>query len=106
MIRENGTLTAIKIQQPQKERDDNGDPIKAEEILGEETACNIKLKTDRKFNYENGATKISTYEILIEAEEFNDTRVRLKNNRNQELGDFEVLSIEYLDIAQRVKITV
>lgn len=104
MIIINGTLTPIRL--TEMTQDANGDPIKSTETPGVETECNIKLKTDRKFNYENGETKISSYEILIEIKDFTDTRIRLKSNRNQTIGDYEVLSIEYLEIAQCVKITV
>ena len=104
MIIINGTLTPIR--STEMTQDANGDRIDTPEILGAEMECNIKLKTDRKFNYENGETKISSYEILIEIKDFTDTRIRLKSNRNQTIGDYEVLSIEYLEIAQCVKITV
>lgn len=104
MIRANGTIRTIGL--TSLTRDANGDPIKSTETLGEEIECNIKLNSNRKYNYENGSMKLSTYEILIDTNEFTDTRIRLKNNRNQELGDYEVLSVEYLDIAQCTKITV
>ena len=86
--------------------DSNGDPIKATQISGASINCNFKLKMDKKFSYEIGETKVSTYEILIDTQTFNATKIRLSDNRSQTIGDFEVLNISYLDTAQRVKITV
>jgi hypothetical protein len=86
--------------------DSNGDPIKATAIASPEIDCFFKLKTDKKFSYDIGESKVSTYEIHIDTQEFTSARIRLTDDRNQAIGDFDVLSVEYLDIAQRIKITV
>ena len=86
--------------------DSNGDPIKSTQTSGNKIDCNFKLKTDKKFSYDIGESKVSTYEILIDMQEFNATQIRMSNSRGDNIGEFEVLNISYLDTAQRVKITV
>lgn len=84
-----------------------GDPVPATELAGPEIQCHIKaINQSNKGIYEGGTFSQSTYEILIEARDIEGNRLRIKNNKGNDLGDFTIQSIEHLDITNRTKITV
>ena len=86
---------------------ENGNPIVSEAILGANILANIRtLKYDKKGSYTDGKFIQSSYEILIEMQEFEADTIKITTNRNLVLGEFQVQSIEFLDFGQKVKIIV
>ncbi len=85
----------------------NGLPQKAVKTWSEKIPCHILENTeDNKGNYKDGKFKRYAFTIWFEMQEFNAKRVRLTDNRGRIKGEFEVQSIEFLELVQRVKISV
>lgn len=86
---------------------DDGMPIEASEGWGTKIPCNIQTNMqNNKGNYKDGKFTQFAFTVFFQMQKFEAKRVRLTNNRNQIIGDFEVQSVEFLDLVQRVKITV
>lgn len=86
---------------------DDGMPKKASEDWDVKIPCNIQTNMqNNKGNYKDGKFTQFAFTVYFPMQKFEAKRVRLTNNRNQIIGDFEVQSIEFLDLVQRVKITV
>lgn len=87
--------------------DENGDPIVAIDNWGESIPCQIEtIKHDYKGIYQDGEFERASYRVYLEMQEFEGSRVRLTDNRNKNIGEFQIQDIQYLDIVQRIKITV
>lgn len=85
-------------------RDNNGNPIPVSYDWSDPTGCLFKRIKHNQI-YQEGKFDISSYEILIEMQDFQTDRVRLIDNRNNVLGEFEVQDIVFADSSGRVKIT-
>lgn len=87
--------------------DTNGDPIKSESIWIEPIPCHIiTVRKDEKGIYADGRFTQSTYEILIELQDYEAKIVRIENDHGKNLGEFKVQNIEFLKYVGKVKITV
>jgi len=87
--------------------DENGDPINASSVWIGPIECNIKpIRVNNKGKYIDGQFTQSSYEILVEMQDFEAEIVSLVNNQEGALGEFKVQDIEFLNYVQRVKITV
>lgn len=102
----NGTIQEVSLLEPGIDLE-TGDPIDATTHEGNPVECLIKtIHKSNHGKYEGGTFTSSSYEVLIETQEYNPKRVKLVNSRNEMLGEFAVQSIEYLDMTGRIKITV
>ena len=85
----------------------NGDPVVIAETWGDLIICQIEtVKHDNKGIYLDGKYTQATYKILIEMQEFQAKRIKITDSRGNSLGEFNVQDIQFLDMVQRVKITV
>lgn len=86
---------------------ENGIPVQASEDWGEKIPCHIKKNMqDNKGNYKDGEFTRYAFVVWFEMREFEAERVRLTDNRGREIGVFEVQSLDFMDLTQRVKVTV
>lgn len=104
MIIPNGTIQT-KIQTgggmlhgvPQPVKTSWSDPIPA----------NIGIsRDDRRGMYIDGSFRRVQATILIEPQEFEATRIKVTDNRDKEMGEFEVQSVAFLEAAQALQITI
>jgi hypothetical protein len=85
----------------------DGMPVAASESWGVKIACHIqKNMQNNKGNYKDGTFTQFAFTIFLEMQVFEAKRIKLTNNRNELIKEFEVQSIEFLDLVQRVKIIV
>lgn len=85
----------------------HGIPQKVEERQGDPIPCNIvKNKSDHQGTYQDGKFKQFAATVLIEPQDFTAKRVRLTDNRGEDLGEFEVQDITYLAAVDALQITV
>lgn len=107
MITENGTIQIYKISGGGF--DENGNPIKPTETLGELIPCNWKRNSyEKRGIYEDGKFTAASYIILIDMREFEPCRFRLSDSKENILGDYEVRQkgISFLDYVDCIEITV
>lgn len=108
MIIENGILQVI--QKTGGGFDENGLPQKVQDDPGEPIPCNLKTIThDKKGKYTDGTFTRFSYEILLDIEtarNFTADRVKLTDNRGNELGVFQVQDVQHLDAVGAIKISV
>lgn len=104
MIIANGT---IKIQQKTGGGMLHGIPQPASVSWSEPVPCNItKSKDDRRGTYIDGSFKQVQATILIEPQDFTATKIKVTDNRDVELGEFEVQSVTLLEATQALQITI
>lgn len=85
--------------------DPNGDPTPSSARWGKPTECHIAENTSERIGtVQDGAFRLARY-VVYAPIEFNADRVKLKQN-GVDLGDFEVKSIQWLSLVNRVKIIV
>lgn len=85
----------------------NGIPVEASEDWGNKTPCHIVENLhNNKGNYKDGEFTQFAFTIYFPLQIFEAKRIRLTDNRNRVLGEFEVQSIQFLDLVNRVKIIV
>lgn len=101
----NGTLQYIKLSGGGISNE--GDPVSIVQEWSDPIDCLIiTLKHDNKGTYNDGKFTASAYEIHIESQPFEATKVKLTNSRNKELGEFQVQDLQFLDLVGRIKIVV
>jgi hypothetical protein len=104
MIIYNGTLQTVEVSGGGMSY---GRPVPVTETLGAEIACNIRtIKSDHQGVIVDGVFTQSSFEVLVEVENFTAKRVVLTDNRGNRLGDFQVQDVQHLDYVGAVKITV
>ena len=104
MIIANGT---IQIQQKTGGGMLHGIPQPASVSWSEPIPANIsKSRDDRRGTYIDGTFRQVQATILIEPQEFNATRIKVTDNRDKELGEFEVQSVTFLEATQALQITI
>lgn len=104
MVIANGTIQ-IKIQTGGGMLHGIPQPIKTS--WSEPIPANIsKSRDDRRGTYIDGNFKQVQATILIEPQEFEATRIKVTDNRDKELGEFEVQSVTFLEAAQALQITI
>lgn len=107
MIIQNGTIQIYNISGGGI--DNNGNPIKPTETLGESIPCNWKRNSyEKRGIYEDGKFTAASYIILIDMREFEPCRFRLSDSKGNILGDYEVRQkgISFLDYVDFIEITV
>lgn len=105
MIIENGYIQAII--RTGGGLDEDKYPIPTREEYGERIPCNILLNKKNKLASANGSPFVDVnYEVLIEPIPFPHERVRLITQFERVLGDFSVISIEYLEHVRAIQILV
>ncbi len=79
----------------------------------EKINCHLVTNThNNKGTYKDGQFVASTYTVFMDMSHKNDLpetqlfRIRLTSNSGEFLGDFETQKVEYLNLRQRIKITV
>lgn len=82
---------------PQPVKDSWSEPI---------PACISKSRDDRRGTYIDGTFRQVQATILIEPQSFEATRIKVTDNRDKELGEFEVQSVTFLEAAQALQITI
>jgi hypothetical protein len=86
--------------------DEEGNPVSSSESLGEPIPCRIKVNKQNNLGKQNGNTfTIASYEILIESQPFTAERVQLER-LEKDLGEYSVISTEYLEAVGALKIMV
>lgn len=86
--------------------DENSEPIKSDSSWSDPIRCLYRSVKHTHGIYQQGKFTDSSYEILIESQEIEVDMVKLTNDRNKMLGEFEVQDIVFLERSGRVKITV
>nr|DAP01651.1 MAG TPA: hypothetical protein [Bacteriophage sp.] len=86
--------------------DENSEPIKSDSSWSDPICCLYRSVKHTHGIYQQGKFTDSSYEILIESQEIEVDMVKLTNDRNKMLGEFEVQDIVFLERSGRVKITV
>nr|DAV93142.1 MAG TPA: hypothetical protein [Caudoviricetes sp.] len=86
--------------------DENSEPIQSDVSWSKPINCSYKAVKHNHSIYQQGKFTDSSYEILIEIQEFEADTVKLTNDRNKMLGEFEVQDIVFIERSGRVKITV
>ena len=107
MIVENGTIRIYSIESGGF--DENGNPIKPTEILGEAIPCNWKRNSyEKRGVYEDGVFTAASYIILVDAKEFVPCRFRLFDSKGNSLGDYQVRQkgISFLDYVNCIELIV
>lgn len=87
----------------------HGEPIAATTAWSDPINCSIKANYDtRKGKYEDGKFRQASFVVLIESREIDMASIkRLRIMRGREnLGEYDVLSIEPLTSVGRIQITV
>ena len=104
MYIENGFISAMI--KTDGRLDENGNPVRLSDVFEEPIPCNITTNKKNNLGKQNGNTfTIASYEVLIDLQPFEAGLVRLTRH-GQNLGDFSVLWIEYLEAVGAVKIVV
>ncbi len=106
MIVENGFITP-KIKTGGGE-DANGNPVRPSSDWGKPISCNIKVNKNSLVGRSNGnAFTVASYEILVEATEWEAETVKLAYSSGKSLGEFSLLSEpEILQAVGMVKLLV
>ena len=87
--------------------DANGEAIPATGAWSDDVDCFIQTNGhSNKGKYADGKFTIAAYTVLIESQTFNADRIKLVTQNGEELGEFQVQDVQFLDTAGRVKITV
>lgn len=86
--------------------DENSEPIKSDSSWSDPIRCLYRSIKHTHGIYQQGKFTDSSYEILIESQEIEVDMVKLTDDRNKMLGEFEVQDIVFLERSGRVKITV
>lgn len=88
----------------------NGIPIPVKNELGVPIPCNIRtIRHDRKGSSVDSVYTQQSYEVLIDSvimPRFDAEKVLLIDNRNNELGQFDVQDVQHLDFAGAIRIVV
>ncbi len=85
----------------------HGIPQPVVETWSEPIPCNIrKNKSDHKGTYTDGKFIQCAATLLIEPQEFTAKRIKVTDNREQILGEFEVQDVQYLHAVEALQITV
>lgn len=85
----------------------HGIPQKVEKTTSKPIPCNIvKNKSDHQGTYQDGKFTQFAAKILIEPQDFTAKRVKITDNRDKDLGEFEVQDITYLEAVDALQITV
>ena len=85
----------------------NGDPVPVIAAWSNPIDCLIITNTrNNKGAYQDGKFTVCAYEIHIEKQSFTANRIKLVNSRGDQLGEFEVQDIQFLDLVRKVKIIV
>ena len=101
----NGTLK-YKLR-PDSGFDILGDPIPAPIEWSDEIDCFIQTNQhNTKGKTTDGKFIMSAYTIFIDSQEIDTDLVSLTTDRGKALGEFQVQDIQFLDLVQRVKLTV
>lgn len=88
--------------------DENGNPVKPTEVLGEPIKVNQRRAKYNEGTYENGKFTAASYVILLDMQEFEPCRFRLFDSKDNVLGDYEVQrkGISFLDYVNCIELTV
>jgi hypothetical protein len=88
--------------------DGKGNPVRPGFAWGDPVECNIKVNKNSLVGKSNGNTfTIASYEILVEATEWEAESVKLAYSSGKELGEFSLLSEpEILQAVGMVKLLV
>ena len=85
----------------------HGIPQPVVEQWSDPIPCNIrKNKSDHKGTYTDGKFIQCAAILLIEPQEFTAKRIKVTDNRENELGEFEVQDVQYLHAVEALQITV
>lgn len=86
--------------------DEFGEPIEAHTEWSEAIPCSVKTNSDnRKGKYEDGEFRHASFVVLIEGDSFSGNRISLKR-RNEDLGEYRIISVEPLESVGRIQIIV
>jgi len=85
--------------------DENGDPIPVTGTWSDPIECFIGPNINKR-KYKDRTFSMPTFEILIEMRAFDADIIRMTTERGKDMGEFQVQAIQFLNIANRVKITV
>ena len=66
----------------------------------------VKSKDDKKGTYIDGKFRKVQATVLIEPQDFSSDRIKVTDNRNRSLGEFEVQDVVFLEAAQALQITI
>lgn len=87
--------------------DANGNPVLPSVDFGDPIPCNIKTNKNSLIGKSNGNTfTVASYEILIEANGYEEGTVQLTDLSGKAIGEFPIMEIEPLYAVGMVKITV
>lgn len=105
-MRYNGTLKYQTLTE-NEQVNEYGEPVAAQVSWSDPLPCSIKTNSDtRKGKYEDGEFRHASFTVLIEYREgFAAERVKLER-LGEDLGEFQVISVEPLTTVGRIQIIV
>lgn len=105
-MRYNGTLKYQTLTE-NGQVNEYGEPVAAQVSWSDPVPCSIKTNSDtRKGRYEDGEFRMASFTVLIEYREgFAAERVKLER-LGEDLGEFQVISVEPLTTVGRIQIMV
>lgn len=84
-----------------------GDPLLSVQEWSDEIECFIQTNQhNTKGKTIDGKFILSAYTVFIDSREIDTDLISLTTDRGKELGEFQIQDIQFLDLVQRVKITV
>lgn len=83
-----------------------GNPIPVSSTWCDPIDCLIKAVKHHHNIYHEGKFESSSYEVLLETQDFEADLVRLTYKKGKVLGEFEVQDISDVDRSGRIKVTV
>lgn len=88
--------------------DEYGEPIESKSYWEDAIACSIKTNSDNRLGkYEDGKFRQASFTILVEgAFEKPIQHVKLERQDDANLGEYDVMSVEFLSTVGRTKIIV
>lgn len=87
-------------------RDNKGNPIPVSSSWCDPIDCLIRTVKHNHNIYHEGKFEASSYEVLLELQDFGADMIKLTSNKGKVLGEFEVQDISDVDRSGRIKITV
>lgn len=105
-MRYNGTLKYQTLTE-NGQMNEYGEPVAAQVSWSDPVPCSVKTNSDtRKGRYEDGEFRHASFTVLVEyREHFAAKRVKLER-LGEDLGEFQVISVEPLVTVGRIQIIV
>lgn len=92
-------------------QDENGNWVPGTKTQTDFVKCNLKTITSEYITLQDGQVKQASYSIYIDnylVSIYLETvsEIVLQDNRNNDLGNHQIMNVEYLELSKRIKIVV